>query len=256
MAYVISISNQKGGVGKTTTAVNLGADLAVLGNRVLVVDMDAQGSATDGLGINKSNLHESTYDVLVYQKPIKKIIKHAYHNLDVAPATDQLYGAGVQLTNVNAREQHLKVAIQAVQNDYDYILIDCPPSLGLITINAFCASNSVLIPVQSEYYALEGLSYLFNTVKVICEYYNPTFRIEGILITMFYSQTKLSKQVTENIRREFRSKCNVYQTVIPHNIRLAEAPSHKEPIYKYDKNCKGSKAYMQLTKEVLKAHGE
>ncbi|URL61743.1 ParA family protein [uncultured bacterium] len=255
MAYVISLANQKGGVGKTTTAINLGADLATLGKKVLIIDADAQGNATSGVGIRKSSIQADMYNVLINKEPLKNIIKSTTHKgLDIAPATIQLSGADVRLTPMIARETRLTEAIRPVKKDYDYILIDCPPSLGLITINAFCASDSILIPVQSEYYALEGLSQLLNIMKLVREHFNPNLKLEGALLTMYDSRTKLSHQVDQQVREYFKGL--VYKTVIPRNVRLSEAPSHGLAISDYDPNCKGAKVYMQLAKEVLAAHGK
>ncbi|KRM68192.1 Cobyrinic acid ac-diamide synthase [Apilactobacillus ozensis DSM 23829 = JCM 17196] len=253
MGYVIALANQKGGVGKTTTSVNLGADLTNLGKSVLLVDADAQGNATSGIGIQKSHIEKDIYDVLVNEEPIKNVILHSQHKgLDIVPATIQLSGADVELTPQMAREVRLSDAIKTIKDDYDYILIDCPPSLGLITINAFTASDSILIPVQSEYYALEGLSQLLNTVKLVQKHFNPDLKIEGVLLTMFDARTNLGNQVNKEVREYFKDK--VYQTIIPRNVRLSEAPSYGLPIIDYDASSKGAKLYMELAKEVLAAH--
>ncbi|MBW1604837.1 ParA family protein [Lactobacillus sp. Sy-1] len=259
MAYVIALANQKGGVGKTTTAVNLSADLAVLGKRVLLIDADAQGNATSGINIEKRQIKQNQlptmYDVLVEDTPIKDAIIHTdYPGLDAVPATIDLSGADIKLVSKMARETILRTTIAEVDDDYDYILIDCPPSLGLITVNAFTASNSILIPVQSEYYALEGLSQLLNTFNLVKKYFNPSLGIEGILLTMFDSRTNLGRQVNEQVRDYFKDK--VYDTVIPRNVRLSEAPSYGKPINDYDPKSKGAIVYMKLTKEVLAAHGK
>ncbi|UQS87100.1 AAA family ATPase [Nicoliella spurrieriana] len=259
MAYVIALANQKGGVGKTTTAVNLSADLAFMGKRVLLIDADAQGNATSGINIEKrfikQNQLPTMYDVLVEDTPIKDAIIHTeYERLDVVPATIDLSGADIKLVSKMARETILRAALTEVANDYDYVLIDCPPSLGLITVNAFTASNSILIPVQSEYYALEGLSQLLNTFNLVKKYFNPELRIEGILLTMYDSRTNLGRQVNEQVRDYFKDK--VYDTVIPRNVRLSEAPSYGKPINDYDPKSKGAIVYMNLTKEVLAAHGK
>jgi chromosome partitioning protein len=253
MGYVIALANQKGGVGKTTTSVNLGADLTNLGKSVLLVDADAQGNATSGIGIKKSHIDKDIYDVLVNEEPIKNVILHSQHEgLDIVPATIQLSGADVELTPQMAREVRLADAIKTIKDDYDYILIDCPPSLGLITINAFTASDSILIPVQSEYYALEGLSQLLNTVKLVQKHFNPDLKIEGVLLTMFDARTNLGNQVNKEVREYFKD--SVYKTIIPRNVRLSEAPSYGLPIIDYDANSKGAKLYMELAKEVLAAH--
>lgn len=253
MAHVISLANQKGGVGKTTTAVNLGADLANEGKRVLIVDSDAQGNATSGVGISKQNIKKDVYDVLVNEEPMEDVILHSPHEgLDIVPATIQLSGAEIELTPQMARETRLKSALAQVDSQYDYILIDCPPSLGLITINAFTASDSILIPVQSEYYALEGLSQLLNTVQLVQKHFNPDLYIEGVLLTMYDARTNLGTQVNNEVRKFFKEK--VYKTIIPRNVRLSEAPSHGLPIIDYDPKSKGAEVYMKLTKEVLAAN--
>ncbi|TPR13055.1 ParA family protein [Apilactobacillus timberlakei] len=255
MGYVISLANQKGGVGKTTTSVNLGADLASNGKKVLLIDADAQGNATSGVGIKKSSIKKDIYDILVNEEDINDAILHSVHdNLDVVPATIQLSGADIELTPQMARETRLLNALKAVKDNYDYILVDCPPSLGLITINAFTASDSILIPVQSEYYALEGLSQLLNTVKLVQKHFNPDLKIEGVLLTMYDVRTKLGQQVNSEVRNYFGD--TVYQTVITRNVRLSEAPSYGLPIIDYDPKSKGSELYMQLAKEVLANHGE
>ncbi|TPR17997.1 ParA family protein [Apilactobacillus timberlakei] len=255
MGYVISLANQKGGVGKTTTSVNLGADLASNGKKVLLIDADAQGNATSGVGIQKSSIKKDIYDILVNEEDINDAILHSVHdNLDVVPATIQLSGADIELTPQMARETRLLNALKAVKDNYDYILVDCPPSLGLITINAFTASDSILIPVQSEYYALEGLSQLLNTVKLVQKHFNPDLKIEGVLLTMYDARTKLGQQVNSEVRNYFGD--TVYQTVITRNVRLSEAPSYGLPIIDYDPKSKGSELYMQLAKEVLANHGE
>ncbi|GAA6236861.1 ParA family protein [Apilactobacillus micheneri] len=255
MGYVISLANQKGGVGKTTTSVNLGADLASNGKKVLLIDADAQGNATSGVGIQKSSIKKDIYDILVNEEDITEAILPSVHdNLDVVPATIQLSGADIELTPQMARETRLLNALKAVKDNYDYILVDCPPSLGLITINAFTASDSILIPVQSEYYALEGLSQLLNTVKLVQKHFNPDLKIEGVLLTMYDARTKLGQQVNSEVRNYFGD--TVYQTVITRNVRLSEAPSYGLPIIDYDPKSKGSELYMQLAKEVLANHGE
>lgn len=255
MSYVIALANQKGGVGKTTTAVNLGAGMASLGKKVLLVDADAQGNATSGVGIAKSEIGKEIYDVLVNEEPMQEAIVHTAHKgLDIVPATIQLSGAEIELTPQMARETRLKAALDVVKDQYDYVLIDCPPSLGLITINAFTASDSILIPVQSEYYALEGLSQLLNTVQLVRKHFNPDLKIEGVLLTMFDARTNLGVQVNQEVRKYFKN--DVYKTVIPRNVRLSEAPSYGLPIMDYDPKSKGAEKYMKLAKEVLANHGE
>ncbi|WP_405075946.1 ParA family protein [Ligilactobacillus acidipiscis] len=255
MGVVIALANQKGGVGKTTTAINLGAGLAKKGKKVLLIDLDAQGNATSGLGVRKSEIEEDIYDVLVNETPVEDvIIKTETENLDLIPATIQLSGAEIELTSQMAREKRLSDAILPIVDDYDYALIDCPPSLGLLTINAFTTCDSILIPVQSEYYALEGLSQLMNTVHLVQKHFNPDLYIEGVLLTMYDSRTNLGNQVVEEVQKFFKDK--VYKTIIPRSVRLSEAPSHGMSIIEYAPNSKGAWKYMSLTKEVLAAHGE
>ena len=255
MGYVIALANQKGGVGKTTTSVNLGACLADLGKKVLLLDLDPQGNATSGLGIDKKSIQQSVYDVLINDVDLKDIIMPSSHQgMDIAPTTIALSGAEVELTSLMARETRLKDAFGTVKDEYDYILIDCPPSLGLLTINAFTACDSILIPVQSEYYALEGLSQLLNTIKLGRKHFNPDLKIEGVLLTMFDKRTNLGQQVNAEVKKFFGSQ--VYQTIIPRNVRLSEAPSHGEAIVDYDKRSTGAQVYQQLAKEVLANHGE
>ena len=250
MVRIISVANQEGGVGKTTTTVNLGASLAYLGKKVLLVDIDAQGNATSGVGIRKPDVKEDIYDILVNEVDIKEtILPTSRENLFIVPATLQLAGAEIELTSMMARESRLKLALDEIKDDYDYILIDCPPSLGHLTINAFTASDSILIPVQCEYYALEGLSQLLNTVRLVQKHFNPDLAIEGVLLTMFDARTNLGAEVVEEVRRYFQEK--VYETVIPRNVRLSEAPSHGLSIIDYDIRSKGAEVYQALAKEVL-----
>ena len=250
MAQIISVANQKGGVGKTTTTVYLGACLASLGKRVLLVDMDAQGNATSGVGIRKPDVTQDIYDVLVNELPIAEATLVTEHeNLSIVPATLQLAGAEIELTSMMARESRLKGSLAEVNDQYDYILIDCPPSLGHLTINSFTASDSILIPVQCEYYALEGLSQLLNTVRLVQKHFNPELEIEGVLLTMYDARTNLGNEVVEEVRKYFREK--VYETIIPRNIRLSEAPSHGMPIIDYDPRSRGAEVYQALAKEVV-----
>ena len=250
MARIISVANQKGGVGKTTTTVNLGASLAFVGKKILLVDSDAQGNATSGMGIRKPDVTHDIYDVLVNEVPIQDAIyPTSRENLDIVPATLQLAGAEIELTSMMARESRLKMALNEVKDQYDFILIDCPPSLGHLTINAFTASDSILIPVQCEYYALEGLSQLLNTVRLVQKHFNPELEIEGVLLTMYDARTNLGAEVVEEVRRYFQER--VYDTIIPHNIRLSEAPSHGMSIIDYDIRSKGAEVYQALAKEVL-----
>lgn len=254
MARIISVANQKGGVGKTTTTVNLGACLAYYGKKILLVDIDAQGNATSGLGVRKADVEKDIYDILVNETPVDEVVlETSRENLWIVPPTIQLAGAEIELTTQMARESRLKQALAKVSDDYDYILIDCPPSLGHLTINAFTASDSILIPVQCEYYALEGLSQLLNTVRLVQKHFNPDLKIEGVLLTMLDARTNLGYEVVDEVKKYFRER--VYKTIIPRNIRLSEAPSHGLSIIDYDARSRGSEVYLELAKEVL-AHGE
>jgi chromosome partitioning protein len=250
MGRIIAVANQKGGVAKTTTTVNLSACLAGLGKKVLMVDSDPQGNATSGIGIQKYDLSECYYDVLINDENIGSLITETQvPGLDVVPATLQLAGAEVELVQKQKREYLAKKALDKVKHRYDYILMDCPPSLGLLTINALTAADSYLIPVQAEYYALEGLTLLLRTIESIRKSSNQALRLEGVLLTMYDSRTNLSNQVEDEVQAYFRDK--LYQTRIPKNVKLAEAPSYGLPICKYDKNSKGCEAYLSLAKEVI-----
>ena len=254
MGKIISIANQKGGVGKTTTTVNLSAILARKGKKVLLIDADPQGNATSGIGIDKE-VEFSTYDMLISEEQTVNIIqKTEIKNLDICPSNLNLAGAEVQLVSMMSREQRLKEKLDQVKENYDYIFIDCPPSLGLITLNAFTASNSVLIPVQCEYYALEGLGQLINTVELVKKHLNKGLYIEGALLTMYDIRTNLSNQVVKEVKRYFNNK--VYKTVIPRNVRVSEAPSYGLPITIYDPHSKGARSYEKLGKEFLKLNME
>jgi chromosome partitioning protein len=252
MARVLAIANQKGGVGKTTTAINLGASLAVAEQRVLVIDIDPQGNATSGLGVEKREGLPTIYDVLVEGHPIQECILRGLHfeSLDLVPSDRNLVGAEIELVNRTDRERILHAALQEVREAYDYILVDCPPSLGLLTLNTLTAADAVLIPIQCEFYALEGLSQLLSTVRLVQRNLNPTLEIEGVLLTMFDRRLNLSKQVAEEAREYFGTK--VFDTTIPRNVRLAEAPSFGQPIATYDVLSPGAQGYLSLAAEVLR----
>lgn len=250
MVRVIAVANQKGGVGKTTTAVNLSSCLALLGAKVLLIDVDPQGNSTSGLGIDKSTVKRCIYDCLVNDVPVDEvIIDTKVENLTLLPATIQLAGAEVELVSVLARENMLKRALEKVKYRFDFVIMDCPPSLGLLTINALTAATSVLVPIQCEFYALEGLSQLMRTVGLVQKSLNPSLQLEGVVLTMFDARTNLSIQVVDEVKNHFRNK--VYHTIIPRNIRLSEAPSHGKPIVQYDPKSRGAEVYMDLAKEVL-----
>ncbi len=254
MCKIISVANQKGGVGKTTTTVNLSTIIAKKGKKVLLIDADPQGNATSGLGVDKE-VELSTYDVLVNDATIEEACKTtAVKNLMVCPSNISLAGAEVELVSMMSREQRLKEKIETAKEYFDYIFIDCPPSLGLITLNAFTASDSVLIPVQCEYFALEGLGQLLNTINLVKKHLNKTIEIEGALLTMYDIRTNLSNQVVKEVKKYFGDK--VYKTVIPRNVRLSEAPSYGMPITEYDPRSKGAKSYMKFAKEFLKINDE
>lgn len=249
MGRMIAIGNQKGGVGKTTTTVNLGAALAFQGKKVLIIDMDSQGNATSGLGIERADVKQSVYEVLVDQiEATGAILPTSRENLWILPSTLQLAGAEIELATADYRESRLKQAIEHIKADYDYILVDCPPSLGQLSLNAFTASDTILIPVQCEYYALEGLSQLLNTIRLVQRTYNKNFRIEGVLLTMLDARTNLGYEVVEEVRKYFQEK--VYRTIITRNVRLSEAPSYGQSVIDYDPKSRGAEMYMDLAKEV------
>ncbi len=250
MAKIISFSNQKGGVGKTSTCVNLSAGLALKGKKTLLIDMDPQGNATTGLGFSKSELTNSVYNVLIDDLPASSAIhKTMVENLDILPASIDLAGAEVELVYLKNREKRLGEKLDSVKNNYDFIMIDCPPSLGLLTINALSASNSVIIPIQSEYYAMEGLSQLMNTIKLVVKHLNPELVIDGVVVTMYDGRALISKQISAEIHKFFGKK--MFNTVVPRNIRVSEAPSHGVPVMIHDPRCNGAKAYVALADEFL-----
>ena len=251
MARIIAIVNQKGGVGKTTTTVNLTASLAALGKRVLLCDFDPQANATSGMGVDKNTASPNVYDVLINGADPKRAVVTTKYG-DVLPSNKALAGAGVEMIAIPDRENLLKAALNSLADQYDYILIDCPPSLELLTVNALCAAQSLLVPVQCEYYALEGLSDLLATVRLVKRGLNPGLNLEGVLLTMFDSRTNLSLQVAEEVKRHFPGQ--VYATVIPRNVRLSEAPSHGKPALAYDPYSRGSQAYSALAEELAASH--
>ncbi len=253
MSKCIAIANQKGGVGKTTTSINLSACLAALGKKVLLIDTDPQGNATGGLGIEKRELDKSVYDVIINGSEIRDVIVPTdYKRLFVCPSSIDLAGAEVELVMAENRTNLLNTAVDKIRDDYDFIIIDCPPSLGLITLNSFVCADSIMIPIQCEYYALEGLSQLTSTIKSVKSKLNPRIEIEGVLLTMFDTRTNLSVQVAQEVKKYYPTK--LYKAVIPRNVRLSEAPSYGQPINVYDKTSKGCESYMQLAHEVIKAN--
>lgn len=255
MSHIIAVANQKGGVGKTTTAINLSAYLAQHGQETLLIDMDPQGNTSAGVGVSRQELEASIYNVLMEDVPVEDaILESEVDWLDVIPANIHLIGAEIELVNVLARELRLKKALDKLTSIYKYVIIDCPPSLGLLTINSLTAAHSVLIPMQCEYYAMEGLGQLLNTIELVRKSLNPSLQVEGILLTMFDSRTSLSTQVVDEVRKHLKNK--VYRTVIPRTVRLSEAPSHGKPIVLYDPRCRGARAYFELAREVLGFHEE
>ena len=254
MTKIIAVTNQKGGVGKTTTTINLAAALADAGKNILLVDIDPQGNATSGSGVNKELIEASMYDVITGDKEISDIIMpSAQENMSVAPSNIQLAGAEISLVGMLSREYVLKGKLDNARKSYDYIFIDCPPSLGLLTLNALAASDAVLVPIQCEYYALEGLTQLMSTVRLVKQRLNPGLEIDGVLLTMYDARTNLSAQVVSEVRKFFKDK--VYKSIIPRNVRLSEAPSHGLPITMYDNRSTGAEAYRALAAEFLKWNG-
>ena len=250
MGKIVAFSNQKGGVGKTTTCVNMSAYLASKGYKCLIVDLDPQGNATSGLGLLKSEVKNSVYNVMIDEMPLEDcVVKTCVSGLDILPSNIDLAGAEVELVYVKNREHVLKNALDKARDSYDFITIDCPPSLGLLTINALAGADTVIIPIQSEYYALEGLSQLMNTIRLVVKHLNPTLKVEGVVLTMNDKRALISKEIASEIRKYFQKA--VYDTVIPRNVRLAEAPSHGVPIMLHDTKCVGAKTYLALTEEFL-----
>jgi chromosome partitioning protein len=251
MSRVIAIANQKGGVGKTTTAINLGAGLAIAERRTLIVDMDPQGNATSGMGIDRAQLKGSIYDVLAEEATVEEIRVEQVHfpRLDVLPSSQDLVGAEVELVDRPGREVVLRNALASVRDEYEYVLLDCPPSLGLLTLNTLAAADTVLIPIQCEFYALEGLSQLLNTVRLVQQSLNPGLQVEGVLLTMYDQRLNLSRQVAEEAKEYFGSR--VFESVIPRNVRLAEAPSFGKPIVLYDVLSAGAQSYLALAREII-----
>ena len=247
---IITVANQKGGVGKTTTSVNLASSLAYIGCETLIIDIDSQANTTSGFGFKKENIKHTIYDVLVNKKQIQDVIMPTEIDwLDIIPASINLVGAEVEMISMKGREFILKQALESIKKNYDYIIIDCPPSLGMLTINSLTASDCVLIPIQCEYYALEGLGQLLNTIKAVKEYLNSELDIEGVVMTMYDSRVNLSREVIDNVKKHFPKK--VCETVIPRNIKLAEAPSYGKPVLLYDIASSGSVAYIELAKEIM-----
>lgn len=250
MGRIIAIANQKGGVGKTTTAINLSACLAEKGQKVLAIDMDPQGNMSSGLGLDKNFVEKTIYDLIIGESEVEEVLqKNALENLDILPANVDLSAAEIELIGIDEKEYIVKKAIEKIKDAYDYVIIDCPPSLSMLTINAMTTADSVLVPIQCEYYALEGLSQLIHTVELVKERLNPVLEIEGVVFTMYDARTNLSLQVVENVKDNLQQ--NIYKTIIPRNIRLAEAPSYGMPINQYDAKSAGADSYRRLADEVM-----
>ena len=255
MGRTIAVANQKGGVGKSTTAINLSACLAEQGKKVLTIDMDPQGNTTSGLGVDKNEVEDTLYELLVGQSDVEKtIVKDVAENVDLIPSNVNLSGAEIELVGIDNKEYILKEITDKIKNNYDYIIIDCPPSLNMLTINALTAATSVLVPIQCEYYALEGLTQLIHTIHLVQKKLNPNLELEGVVFTMYDSRTNLSLQVVENVKDNLKQ--NIYKTIIPRNIRLAEAPSHGLPINIYDTKSSGAESYRLLAQEVMNNRNE
>ena len=255
MGRIIAIANQKGGVGKTTTAINLSACLADKGKKVLAVDMDPQGNMTSGLGLDKEFLEKTVYDMIIGESDIEEVLqKETMENLDVLPTNIDLSAAEIELIDVENKEFIVRNSIQKIRDNYDFVIIDCPPSLSMLTINAMTTADSVLVPIQCEYYALEGLSQLIHTVELVKDRLNPDLEIEGVVFTMYDARTNLSLQVVENVKDNLQQ--NIYKTIIPRNVRLAEAPSYGQPITIYDSRSAGAESYRLLAEEVINREGE
>ena len=250
MGRIIAIANQKGGVGKTTTAINLSACLAEKGQKVLAIDIDPQGNMSSGLGLDKNSVEKTIYDLIIGESEVEEVLqKNALENLDILPANVDLSAAEIELIGIDEKEYIVKKAIEKIKDAYDYVIIDCPPSLSMLTINAMTTADSVLVPIQCEYYALEGLSQLIHTVELVKERLNPVLEIEGVVFTMYDARTNLSLQVVENVKDNLQQ--NIYKTIIPRNIRLAEAPSYGMPINQYDAKSAGADSYRRLADEVM-----